>query len=461
MNTAKINPTAKTMDMCNGPLVKNILLFALPLMLSRVAQLLFNAADVIVVSKFCGETALAAVGSTGSLINLMLNLLLGMSVATNILTARSIGEKRFDMVSKFAHTAILISLCAGVVFAVIGACLARPALRVMNSPEDVIDLSTLYIQIYCAGVPASMVYNFGSALLNAKGDTKRPLNIILVSGVINVVLNVIFVTLFNMSVDGVALATIISQYISAVRIVLCLVNDESNIRIDFRKLRFHKDCIKETLKVGIPTGLNGMTFSLSNIVVQSAVNSLGEGVMAAFAAANNLQGFLYTACNAFYNATLTFASQNVGAGNWNRVKKVLYTNMAFVVAAGISIAGIAFLFAKSLLSIYITDPSIIEIGVECAKYIWLPVFLCGVMEIYLAGVRSMGYSTTPMIVSMFGTCGLRILWVYIIFDAWRTVGSLFSVYSVSWIITAIAHAVCFYIIFAKKKRMASEKILNA
>lgn len=454
MSTAKLNSSSKMMDMCNGPIIRNTLIFALPLMISRVAQLLFNAADVVVVSKFCGDTALAAVGSTGSLINLLLNLLLGMSVATNILTARSIGEKRFDMVSKFAHTAILISLCAGVVFAVAGAILAKPALRLMNSPEEVIDLSALYVQIYCAGVPASMVYNFGSALLNAKGDTKRPLNIILVSGVINVVLNVIFIIVFGMSVDGVALATIISQYISAVRIILCLVNDESAIRIDFKNLKFHKDCVKETLKVGIPTGLNGMTFSLSNIAVQSAVNSLGGGVMAAFAAANNLQGFLYVVCNAFYNAALTFASQNFGAGKLDRVKKVIYTNMVFVVIAGISIAGVAFIFARNLLAIYITDPAIIEIGVECAKFIWLPVFLCGIMEMYLAGVRSLGYSTTPMIMSVFGTCGVRILWVYTVFTAFRTVASLFAVYSVSWFITSIAHATCFYIIFRSKKRRA-------
>ena len=306
-----------------------------------------------------------------------------------------------------------------------------------------------------------MVYNFGSALLNAKGDTKRPLNIILVSGVINVVLNVIFIVFFDMSVDGVALATVISQYISAVRIVLCLVADDSAIRIEFKNLKFHKDCIKETLKVGIPTGLNGMTFSLSNIAVQSAVNSLGGGVMAAFAATNNIQGFLYVICNAFYSAALTFSSQNYGAGKLDRIKKVIYTNMLFIVVLGSIISGVAFVFARNLLSIYITDPAIIEIGVICAKYIWLPVFLCGIMEMYLAGVRSMGYSTLPMIMSVFGTCGLRILWVYTVFGAFHTVGSLFAVYSISWATTACAHAVCFYIIFAKKKRLAAEKLTTA
>lgn len=454
MRTAKNSVSSAMMDMCNGPMARNIIRFAIPLMISRLTQLLFNAADIIVVSNFCGEDALAAVGSTTSLINLLLNLLVGMSTATNILAARHLGEGRFDKVSKLAHTSILISLSSGIFFAILGILISRPALVLMKSPENVIDLSTLYLRIYCMGIPASIVYNFGAALLNAKGDTKKPLYIISVSGVINFLLNLFFVTVLKMSVDGVAYATIISQYISAARIINCLVKDESPVHIDIKKLKLYKEHVADILKIGIPSGLQGMVFSFSNMTVQSSVNYFGKDVMAAYAATNSIQGFLYTVCNAFYNAALTFTSQNVGAGKWDRVKRVLLINLGFVCLCGISVGVLCFVFARPLLGIYIKDPAIIEIGITCSMYIALPVFLCGVMEVVMGGVRGMGYATVTMLVATFGTCGTRILWVATIFNKFRTIESLFSVYAVSWLVTIIAHTTCFCIIYTMRKRKA-------
>jgi len=457
MTSVKPLSSRAGMDMCNGPMAGKLILFALPLMLSRIVQLLFNAADIVVVSKFCGDSSLAAVGSTTSIINLMLNVFFGLSTATNILCARSLGKKKYDDVEKIVHTSILLSAIAGILVAILGITISRPALILMKSPDNVIDLSTLYFRIYCLGMPASVVYNFGSALLNSKGDTKKPLYIITVSGIINFALNLFFVTVCGMSVDGVAAATVISQYVSAFCVIYSLMKDEGVIRLDIKKLSIHKKQLLDIIKIGFPAGCQGLVFSLSNVIVQSSVNIFGKDLMAGYAAANSIQGFLYSAMNAFYQANLTFTSQNVGAGKWDRVRRSLLLNISYVTVIGISLGSITFAFSKHLLGIYISEPSVIEHGINCARFLWLPVFLCGLMETSMGGIRGMGHTTLPMIVSMLGACGIRVLWIATVFQMHPTTHVLFMAYPLSWGMTAIAHITCYIIIYKKEKKAALTK----
>lgn len=438
-----------TMDMCNGPLLKKIILFAIPLMLSGVLQLLFNAADVIVVGRFTGNEALAAVGSTSSLINLLINLFVGVSVGANVLLGKHIGARDEENASKTVHTAVTFSLVVGIAMIFVGFFLSRPLLELMGTPEDVINLSVLYMRIYFVGMPAFMFYNFGAALLRAVGDTKRPLYFLTLAGIINVIFNLIFVIVFHMGVAGVALATIISEGISAFLVFLCLKGADGVLHLDHRSLSFHKDVAIQMMKIGLPAGLQGCIFSVSNVLIQSSVNSFGSIAMAGNTASANLEGFVYNAMNSLYQTSLSFTSQNMGAKKYKRVDKILIECLVIVMIVGIVMGGGAYLIGTSLLSIYSSDPQVISYGLLRMSLICVPYFLCGMMDVFVGSLRGMGYSVMPMLVSLTGACLFRIIWIFTIFATNRSLFVLYFSYPVSWALTATAHFICYMIVRKK------------
>ena len=438
-----------TMDMCNGPLLKKIILFAIPLMLSGVLQLLFNAADVIVVGRFTGNEALAAVGSTSSLINLLINLFVGVSVGANVLLGKHIGARDEENASKTVHTAVTFALVVGIAMIFVGFFLSRPLLELMGTPEDVINLSVLYMRIYFVGMPAFMFYNFGAALLRAVGDTKRPLYFLTLAGIINVIFNLIFVIVFHMGVAGVALATIISEGISAFLVFLCLKGVDGVLHLDHRSLSFHKDVAIQMMKIGLPAGLQGCIFSVSNVLIQSSVNSFGSIAMAGNTASANLEGFVYNAMNSLYQTSLSFTSQNMGAKKYKRVDKILIECLVIVMIVGIVMGGGAYLIGTSLLSIYSSDPQVISYGLLRMSLICVPYFLCGMMDVFVGSLRGMGYSVMPMLVSLTGACLFRIVWIFTIFATNRSLFVLYFSYPVSWALTATAHLICYMIVRKK------------
>lgn len=438
-----------TMDMCNGPLLKKIILFAIPLMLSGVLQLLFNAADVIVVGRFTGNEALAAVGSTSSLINLLINLFVGVSVGANVLLGKHIGARDEENASKTVHTAVTFALVVGITMIFVGFFLSRPLLELMGTPEDVINLSVLYMRIYFVGMPAFMFYNFGAALLRAVGDTKRPLYFLTLAGIINVIFNLIFVIVFHMGVAGVALATIISEGISAFLVFLCLKGADGVLHLDHRSLSFHKDVAIQMMKIGLPAGLQGCIFSVSNVLIQSSVNSFGSIAMAGNTASANLEGFVYNAMNSLYQTSLSFTSQNMGAKKYKRVDKILIECLVIVMIVGIVMGGGAYLIGTSLLSIYSSDPQVISYGLLRMSLICVPYFLCGMMDVFVGSLRGMGYSVMPMLVSLTGACLFRIIWIFTIFTTNRSLFVLYFSYPVSWALTATAHLICYMIVRKK------------
>lgn len=438
-----------TMDMCNGPLLKKIILFAIPLMLSGVLQLLFNAADVIVVGRFTGNEALAAVGSTSSLINLLINLFVGVSVGANVLLGKHIGARDEENASKTVHTAVTFALVVGIAMIFVGFFLSRPLLELMGTPEDVINLSVLYMRIYFVGMPAFMFYNFGAALLRAVGDTKRPLYFLTLAGIINVIFNLIFVIVFHMGVAGVALATIISEGISAFLVFLCLKGADGVLHLDHRSLSFHKDVAIQMMKIGLPAGLQGCIFSVSNVLIQSSVNSFGSIAMAGNTASANLEGFVYNAMNSLYQTSLSFTSQNIGAKKYKRVDKILIECLVIVMIVGIVMGGGAYLIGTSLLSIYSSDPQVISYGLLRMSLICVPYFLCGMMDVFVGSLRGMGYSVMPMLVSLTGACLFRIVWIFTIFATNRSLFVLYFSYPVSWALTATANLICYMIVRKK------------
>lgn len=441
-------------DMCHGPLPKKLILFSLPLMLSGMLQLLFNAADVIVVGRFAGSEALAAVGSTGSLITLITNLFIGLSVGANVIVAHAFGTKNYKSISEIVHTAMLLSFVSGIFLAVIGVFIARFALELMSSPEDVIDLSALYLKIYFMGMPATLVYNFGSAILRAEGDTRRPLYILCLAGIVNVILNLFFVIVCNLSVAGVAIATVTSQMISAILIVRCLMTEKSSVKLDLRCLKIHKNRLIQILKVGLPAGLQGIVFSLSNIVMQSAINSFGSDTMAGNAAAASIEGFIYVAMNSFFHTSLTFTGQNYGAGQYKRVFKVFLMCISFVTVTGLSLGLIALTFGHTLLGIYSQKPSVISQGLIRMKYICPLYFLCGTMDAAVGSIRGLGRSMLPTITSLLGACIFRMIWIFTIFSNHHTLNCLYVIYPLSWGVTFGAHLVCFFVIYRKLVKQA-------
>ncbi|MCM1251477.1 MAG: MATE family efflux transporter [Clostridium sp.] len=439
------------MDMCSGSILKKILLFSLPLMCSSILQLLFNAADIIVVGRFAGDNSLAAVGSTSSLINLLTNFFMGLSVGANVLVARYFGAKHQKDLSETIHTAMTVSLYSGILLTVIGCAGAKQILTWMQTPEDVLPLATIYLRIYFAGMTATMLYNFGSAILRAIGDTKRPLYFLSLAGVINVALNLIFVIVFKMDVAGVALATVISQCISAFLIVRCMMKEQGSIHLELSQMRINADKFKKIIQIGLPASFQGILFSFSNVIIQSSVNSFGAVTVAGNSAGANIEGFVYVAMNAFHQATISFTSQNIGAAKYERVNRILYTAEFCVLAAGVILGNLAVFFGYPLLGMYTSSPAVMEAGMKRMKVICRYYALCGMMDVMVGSLRGLGYAVMPMIVSLIGACGLRLLWIFTFFqtEPFHTVTSLYLTYLASWLITFLAHVVCFIIVRRK------------
>ena len=440
-----------TIDMCTGPILPKLLKLVLPLMLSSILQLLFNAADIIVVGNFAGENSLAAVGSTSSLVNLMTNLFLGLSTGANVLCAHFMGAKDDKNLSKTVHTSISLAIISGIFLTLVGVLFADDLLYLMNTPDEVRELSALYLRLYFCGMIAMLVYNFGSSILRSKGDTKRPLYFLTLAGVINVVLNLIFVICFHMDVAGVAIATVASQVVSAVLVVICLMREKDAYRFSFKKLMPDKKIVAKILRVGIPAGFQGVVFSLSNVVLQSSINGFGPVVMAGSAASASIEGFVWVAMNAFSQGALTFTSQNVGGGKYSRINKIAIISCSCSALTGLILGNLAFLFAPQLLSLYDPRPEIIAPGLTRMGFVCGLYFICGLMDCIVGSIRGMGYAVTPTIVSMLGACGLRLLWVFTIFQvpALHTEEILFMSYPISWGLTFIAHFICF--IFMRRK----------
>lgn len=436
-------------DMCSGALTPKMLAFAAPLMLTGILQLLYNAADIIVVGRFAGKEALAAVGSTGALVNLLVNIFMGLSVGASVAVSNAYGAGDFDAIEETVHTAISIAAISGLFISIIGILFAKPLLSLMGTPTDVIDGSTLYLRIFFVGMPANMLYNFGSAILRAIGDTRRPLYFLTIAGVFNIILNLVFVIKFDMSVAGVALATVIAQCISMILVLRCLLLSDGAIRLSFKKLHIHKDKLVTIAKVGLPAGVQGSLFSISNVLIQSSINSFGSIAMAGNAAASNLEGFVYTCMNSIYQTDITFSSQNMGAKQYKRVRKVLFHCIGIVSAIGIIMGVSVTIFGNSLLRLYNDDPQVIAYGIERLMYVCLPYFLCGIMDVMVGQMRGIGYSVLPMIVSLTGACAFRILWIYTIFAQYRYPAVLYLSYPASWALTALIHIITYLVIVRK------------
>lgn len=433
------------MDMCSGPILPKMLRFALPLMFSSLLQLLFNAADIIVVGRFAGDNSMAAVGSTAYLINLFVNLFIGISVGANILASRLYGAQDKEGLHQTVHTAMFFSLISGIFLAIFGFFSARYLLILMKSPAEVIDLATLYLRIYFLGMPATMLYNFGAALLRAVGDTQRALYYLLFAGVVNVLLNLVLVIVFQMDVAGVAIATVVSHCISAALVVRCLVKEANAVHLDLHQLRIHQLRLRQILQVGLPAGLQSVVFALSNVVIQSAVNSFGEVVVAGNSASHNMEQFIYVCMNTFYQAVISFVSQNLGGGNYHRIRRSTLTGLACVLTIGIPLAFLARTFSAQLIGIYSDSFDVIAAGVNRANIMLLLYVVAGMMEVMAGAVRGIGYSMLPMFVSLVGVCGLRLLWIATVFQipAFHSISTVYWSYPMSWSLTLIAHTVCF------------------
>ena len=429
--------------MCNGTLMDKLISFSLPLMLSGILQLLFNAVDIIVVGRFTGRQALAAVGSTTALINIFTNLFIGISLGANVLAARFYASGKEKEMSETVHTSITLALISGLVMALAGVLLARFALNLMGTPNDVIDQSVLYMRIYFLGMPFFMLYNYGAAILRAVGDTKRPLFFLVISGMTNAVLNLVLVIVFHMGVAGVAIGTIVSQLISSILVLRCLYTSNTSYRLYFSKLGIKTQYLKQIFQVGIPAGIQSTVINLSNALLQSSVNSFGSVAMAGYTAANNIFGFLYMSVNAVTQSCMSFTSQNYGVKKLKRMDRVLLDCMILSVGVALTLGCGVYFLGPELLKIYTSEADVIRCGVEVLAFTTVPYFCCGIMDLLPGALRGMGYSGVPMILSIIGTVGTRIVWIFGLFPAHRSLSFLFISYPVSWILTILMQAVCF------------------
>lgn len=442
--------SAKFVDMCSGPVLRKMIVFTLPIMFSGLFQLLFNAADIIIAGKFAGDNALAAVGSNTALINLMTNLFIGISIGANVAAARCCGAKNYSELNKTVHTAMLISVISGFLLMAAGLLFAEQILGLMSTPDEILDMASDYLRLYFCGMPFMMIYNFANAILRAAGDTRRPLMFLICGGAVNVILDLVFVVALNMSAAGVGIATALSQGVSAALILRCLMREkeETGLRLRLKSLRIHPDKLKTILKIGLPAGFQGTVFSLSNVVIQSSINLFGEAVIAGNSAAASIEGFVYMAMNSCYQSTLSFTGANLGAGKYERINKILLSGLLCVTAVWAVLgAGVTMTFGRPLLSVYTSGELAIEAGVRRMTYVCGTYFLCGIMDVLVGSLRGMGYSVTPMIVSLLGACGLRLVWLGTVFrlEQFHTPDTVYLSYPVSWVITVAAHTVCFFI----------------
>lgn len=441
-----------TRSMTEGALLPHIILYTIPIILTSILQLLFNAADLIIVGRYCGSISVAAVGATGAVSNLIINLFIGLSVGAGVCVAHGLGAKKSKSVHRTVHTAVSAALAGGALLTVIGILLAEPLLVLMNTPKDVLPLSATYMKIYFAGMTFTMLYNFCASILRAAGDTKSPLIYLTLSGIINVILNVIFVTLFNMNVAGVALATAISQALSAILVTVALMRRNDECRLHPKELRFYKKELLKLIRIGVPAGIQGSLFSISNVIIQSSVNSFGPVVMSGNAASANIEGFVYVILNAFHQTTVNFVGQNTGAEKYKRVKKTVAICLVSVALTGI-IAGVGvYLLREPLLSIYITDSAkALYYGMIRISYICIPYFLCGLMDVSTGALRGMGSSLAPMIISVLGVCGFRIAWILTIFqiERFHTPQCLYASYTFSWTLTFLIQIIAFVFVYRR------------
>lgn len=445
----------RNIDMLNGSLFRNVISYTIPIILTGLLQLLFNAADLIIVGQFCGSLSVAAVGATGSITNLIVNLFIGLSVGAGVVVAQSIGAGDDKKTHRTIHTAIPTALVGGVVLTIIGIGFSETFLRWMDTPENILPLSALYMKIYFAGIIFMMIYNFCSSILRAAGDTKSPLIFLTIAGVINVVLNVIFVTVFNLNVAGVALATTSSQGVSAILVLITLIKRTDSCKLYLSQIRFYKDEFVQLIKIGLPAGIQGSLFSISNVIIQSSINSFGDIVVAGNAAALNIEGFIYVTLNAFHQTTLNFTGQNIGANQYKRAKKVFLICLGCVLVIGLTMSTIMYSLGPQLLSIYITDsPEAIEYGLVRMTCLFIPFSLLGLMDVSGGGLRGMGVSFAPMVISVLGVCGIRIGWIYTIFQIpqFHTLEVLYLSYAISWGITFVAQTIAYFIAYNKRKR---------
>lgn len=437
------------MDMCSGSIMDKLISFSLPLMLSGILQLMFNAVDIVVVGRFSGSQTLAAVGSTTALINMFTNLFIGISLGTNVLAARFFAAGKSREMSETVHTSITLALISGILMAFVGLFFSKAALTMMGTPSDVIDQSALYMRIYFMGMPFFMLYNYGAAILRAVGDTKRPLIFLIISGIINAGLNMILVIVFHMAVAGVAIATIISQMISCVLVLRCLCQSEGSYRLRFSGLMLKSSYLKLIFQVGIPAGIQSTVINFSNVLLQSSVNSFGSIAMAGYTAANNIFGFLYVAVNSVTQTCMSFTSQNYGVRKYKRMDRILVDCIILTTVVSLLLGCGSYIFGNELLKIYTEDPSVIQCGLEILSYTTVTYFLCGLMDLFPGPMRGMGRSAVPMLLSIIGTVGTRIIWIFVFFPHHRTLSFLFLSYPLSWILTIILQVICFYFVREK------------
>lgn len=445
-------------DMTEGPIFGKLLKFSIPLIASSILQLLFNAADVVVVGRFAGDNSLAAVGSTGSLINLLINLFMGLSVGTNVVAANYFGAQKKDDLRDTVHTAILVSIYSGLILTVVGVLGAKPILTFMQAPAEVLNLAALYLRIYFGGITATMVYNFGSAILRAKGDTQRPLYILFGAGILNFILNLIFVIIFKMDVAGVGLATVISQVISAVLVIFILIREPDDFHLNLKKLRINRMIFIRIIKIGLPAGFQGIMFSFSNVIIQSSINTFGPVMIAGNAAAVNLEGFIYTSMNGFSQGSLTFCSQNLGAGKVDRIRKVVWISQVSIIVIGALLSGIFLLFGPVFLGIFTKSDEVVHAGMKRLWIIFTTYYLCGMMDGMANSIRGIGHSLMPVISSLIGACLFRIIWLFTIFliPQFHTPETIFLSYPISWLFTFAAN-VFMYNKYMKELKQTSVK----
>ena len=447
----------KSRNMLEGPLLPNIIQYAIPIILTSLLQLLFNAADLVVVGQFCGSVSVAAVGATGAITGLMVNFFIGLSIGAGVAVAHGLGSREDQVVHCTVHTALPTAILSGAILTVFGISYSKSFLIMMGTPDNVLPLSTVYMRIIFGGVTFNMVYNFCAAILRAAGDTKSPLIFLLFAGVLNVILNVVFVTQFHMNVAGVALATIISQALSAVLVVIALMRRTDACKLYLHKMRFYKPQIEKIFRIGLPAGIQSALFSISNVLIQSSVNSFGDVFMSGNAAAGNIEGFVYVCLDAFQQSAVNFAGQNAGARQYRRVRQTLWICLGCVTVVGLSIGSLVYAFGRPLLSIYITDsPEAISYGLIRLAFICLPYFICGMMNVTTGALRGIGASFVPMLISVLGVCGFRIVWIYTIFQApgFHTPECLYLSYIVSWTITFFAQLAAFFVVYRKQSRAA-------
>ena len=448
------------LDMTSGPLFPQLIRFSLPLMATSLLQLLYNAADMVVIGQFASAQSLAAVSSTGALINLLTNLFVGFSLGANVVIAHANGAGDRQQVSRATHTSLLLALISGVFLMVVGFFVSRPLLKLMDNPENVIDLSTLYMKIFFLGMPANLVYNFGAGIMRAMGDTKRPLYFLSISGLVNVLLNLLLVIVFHMDVAGVAIATITSQFLSAIFVILHLLHTDKAIRLNPRALKLDMKCVGQIVRIGLPAGIQGSLFSLSNVIIQSAINFKGDLWMAGNGAASNIEGFVYVSMNSIAQGTVTMASTNRGAQQHTRVRKTLWVSLLAAGVIGAGVAMIAYAFGEQLLSIYNGSRDVIDKGMVRMGIMLIPYFLCGLMDVAASQMRGMGYSIAPMLVSLSGACVFRLIWVYTIFAMDPRMETLYISYPISWALTFAVHLLCYFVL-ARRKSLQAERALRA